>query len=155
MTEAGYARFMAASTAGYAQDKIAAGQWTAETALARSQAEFAGLLPQGLATPEHHLFDIVDAATGQAVGHLWFALEDRLGIRVAYVYDLAVWPEHQRRGHATRAFEAMELLVRAHNVWRIDLHVFGHNPGAQALDATLGYRVTSVMMGKALDAGPA
>jgi ribosomal protein S18 acetylase RimI-like enzyme len=40
--------------------------------------------------------------------------------------------------------------VRALNAWRIDLHVFGHNPGAQALYAALGYRVTSVTMAKSL-----
>lgn len=150
MSEAGYARFWRESIAGYAQDKVAAGQWRAEAAQAQSAAEFASLLPQGLATPDHHLFDIIDAASGQAVGHLWFAIEDRHGIRVAYVYDLAVHPEHQRRGHATRAFRAMEDKVRALNAWRIDLHVFGHNPNAQALYAALGYRVTSVTMAKSL-----
>jgi ribosomal protein S18 acetylase RimI-like enzyme len=150
MSEAGYTRFWRESIAGYAQEKVTAGQWLAETAPDQSGAEFAGLLPQGLATPDHHLFEIIDAASGQAVGHLWFAIELRHGLRVAYVYDLAVHPEHQRRGHATRAFRAMEDRVRALNAWRIDLHVFGHNPGAQALYAALGYQVTSVTMAKGL-----
>ncbi|MBP6339141.1 MAG: GNAT family N-acetyltransferase [Vitreoscilla sp.] len=150
MTEAGYERFWRDSIAGYADDKVAAGQWLAETAQAQSAAEFAHQLPQGLATPDHHLFEIVDAASSQTVGHLWFAIELRHGVRIAYVYDLAVHPEHQRHGHATRAFRAMEDKVRALNAWRIDLHVFGHNPGAQALYAALGYRVTSVTMAKSL-----
>ncbi len=150
MTADAYQRFWHDSVAEYAQEKVTAGQWLAETAAAQSADEFAHLLPQGLATPDHHLFEITDPATGQAVGHLWFAIETRHGIRIAYVYDLAVQPEHQRRGHATRAFRAMEDRVRALNVWRIDLHVFGHNPGAQALYAALGYRVTSVTMAKSL-----
>lgn len=150
MTDAGYERFWRDSIAGYADDKVAAGQWLAETAPTQSAAEFAGLLPQGLATPNHHLFEIIDAEGGQAVGHLWFAIELRHGVRIAYVYDLAVHPEHQRRGHATRAFRAMEDKVRALNARRIDLHVFGHNPGAQDLYAALGYRVTSVTMAKSL-----
>lgn len=150
MTEAAYQRFWRESVADYAQEKVIAGQWPAETAADQSAAEFAHLLPQGLATPDHHLYEICDPATGQAVGHLWFAIEVRHGVRMAYVYDLAVQPEHQRRGHATRAFGAMEERVRALNVWRIDLHVFGHNPGAQALYAALGYRVTSVTMAKSL-----
>jgi len=154
MTDASYARFVRDSTAGYADDKVLSGQWTVDTALERSQAEFAGLLPLGLATPEQHLFDIVDAPTSTVVGHLWFAVEERQGVRCAYVYDLAVQPAHQRRGHASRAFHAMEARVRALGLQRIDLHVFGHNPGAQALYASLGYRVTSVMMAKDLgDAG--
>lgn len=150
MTDQAYQRFWRESVADYAQEKVTAGQWLADTAAEQSAAEFAGLLPQGLATPDHHLFEIVDATSGQAVGHLWFAIETRQGVRMAYVYDLAVQPEHQRRGHASRAFRAMEERVRALNVWRIDLHVFGHNPGAQALYASLGYRVTSVTMAKSL-----
>jgi len=150
MTAAGYERFRRESVADYAHEKVTAGQWPAESAASQSEAEFAGLLPQGLATPDHHLFEIIAVASGQAVGHLWFAIETRHGVRMAYVYDLVVHPEHQRRGHATRAFRAMEERVRALNVWRIDLHVFGHNPGAQALYATLGYRVTSVTMAKSL-----
>lgn len=150
MSEAAYQRFWRESVADYAQEKVTAGQWLAETAAAQSAAEFASQLPQGLATPDHHLFEIADPASGQTVGHLWFAIELRHGVRMAYVYDLAVQPEHQRRGHASRAFRAMEDRVRALNVWRIDLHVFGHNPGAQALYASLGYRVTSVTMAKSL-----
>jgi RimJ/RimL family protein N-acetyltransferase len=150
MDEAGYARFWRESIATYAHEKVTAGHWLAEGAQDQSAAEFASLLPQGLATPDHHLFNIVDPASGQPVGHLWFAIETRHGVRMAYVYDLAVQPEHQRHGHATRAFRAMEDQVRSLNVWRIDLHVFGHNPGAQALYAALGYRVTSVTMAKSL-----
>lgn len=150
MGAAGFERFWRESIAAYADEKVTAGQWLAETAHAQSAAEFAGLLPQGLATPDHHLFEINDPVNSQPVGHLWFAIETRHGVRMAYVYDLAVQPEHQRRGHATRAFRAMEDRVRALNVWRIDLHVFGHNPGAQALYAALGYRVTSVTMAKSL-----
>ena len=155
MTAASYARFLHDSTLGYADDKVAAGQWPVATALAQSLAEFHKQLPQGLATPDQHLFDIVDPADGSVVGVLWFAVEDRFGIRMAYVYDLAVLPEHQRLGHATRAFRAMEDRVKALGLQRIDLHVFGHNPGAQALYASLGYRVTSVTMAKDLSAAAA
>lgn len=150
MTEAAFQRFWQASVADYAREKVTAGQWPAETAPAQSANEFAHLLPQGLATPDHHLYEIICPDTGQTVGHLWFAIEVRHGLRMAYVYDLAVQPEHQRRGHASRAFKAMEARVRALNAWRIDLHVFGHNPSAQALYASLGYRVTSLTMAKSL-----
>lgn len=137
-------------TADYAAERVRAGQWLPELALARAQAEFAVLLPQGAQTPGHHLLAIADPASGEAVGHLWWAEEERDGRRVAYVYDLAVQPAQQRRGHARRAFEALEAQARAAGLARIDLHVFGHNPGAQAFYAALGYRVTSVMMAREL-----
>ena len=152
MSDERYARFWHDSTVDYADDKVASGQWQADAALALSQAEFAAQLPAGLATPDQHLFDIVDAHSGQPVGWLWFAIELRHGRRVAYVYDLAVDTAHQRRGHASRAFRAMECRAQALGAQRIDLHVFGHNAGAQALYAGLGYRVTSVMMAKDLGA---
>jgi ribosomal protein S18 acetylase RimI-like enzyme len=153
MTATHFERFVRNSTVGYADDKVRAGQWPVATALEQSQAEFNRLLPQGLATPGQHLFDIVDQATGEVVGNLWFAAEGTPEAPTAYVYDLTVLPQHQRKGHARRAFMALEDKARALGLPRIDLHVFGHNPGAQALYAALGYQVTSVTMAK--DLGPA
>jgi ribosomal protein S18 acetylase RimI-like enzyme len=150
MTEAGFARMVQDSASAYADDKVRAGQWPAEDAAAQAAATFRQLLPQGLATPGHHLFDILAPGRAEAVGHLWVAEELQHGIRSAYVYDLAVAPAHQRQGHATRAFRALEAWALARQLYRIDLHVFGHNPGAQALYARLGYRVSSVLMAKDL-----
>lgn len=150
MSAARFQDFMRDSSASYASEKVVAGQWAEATALALAQAEFARLLPQGLATPDHFLFDIVAPAEGRTVGHLWVAVEERGGTRAAYVYDLAVHHEHRRQGHAKRAFTELDAWARAQGLYRIDLHVFGHNPGAQALYAALGYRVTSVTMAKTL-----
>jgi ribosomal protein S18 acetylase RimI-like enzyme len=141
------------SAAGYAEDNVAAGRWPAEGAFERSLAEFGALLPQGLATPGNHVFDIQAGEGGPAVGALWFAEQQRGGLRSAYVYDLVVYPPYRRQGHARRAFEALEPRVRALGLDRIGLHVFGHNPGAQALYAQLGYGVTGINMAKQL--GPA
>lgn len=147
---AGFEQLWRTCTAEYAAERVRAGQWPEAQALARAQAEFAALLPQGSDTPGHHCLAILDPDLGVVVGHLWWAEETRDGQRVAYVYDLAVQPAWQRRGHARRAFLALEGAARAAGLARIDLHVFGHNPGAQAFYAALGYRVTSVMMARAL-----
>lgn len=152
MDEARFAQYAQTSSVDYAADKVQAGQWLPATALQRAQAELAGLLPQGLATPGHTLYDILAPDDGRTVGWLWVAIEDREGLPTAYIYDVAVDEAEQRRGHARRAFIALEALVRAQGAQRLDLHVFGHNPGAQALYASLGFRVTSVMMAKPLDA---
>jgi ribosomal protein S18 acetylase RimI-like enzyme len=138
------------SSAAFAEDKVAAGSWPAEGAVARALADLEASLPQGLATPDNHLFDIRLAEGGEVVGVLWFAVQVNQGLRSAYVYDLEVFAAHRRQGHARRAFEALEQRVRALGIGRIGLHVFGHNPGAQALYSGLGYGVTGINMLKRL-----
>jgi ribosomal protein S18 acetylase RimI-like enzyme len=109
-------------------------------------------LPQGLATPDNHLFEILATADGPTVGCLWFAVEDQHGVRGAYVYDVEIKPEFRRLGHARRAFQALDGIVASLGLSSIGLHVFGHNPGAQALYIQLGFAVTGINMLKRLDA---
>jgi ribosomal protein S18 acetylase RimI-like enzyme len=143
-----YDVYLAAAVAGYAEDNVASGRWSAEDALRRSRAEFGSLLPRGLATPDNHLYEIKAAAEGPTVGFIWFAVVERHGVRSAFVYDVEVHAEHRRQGHAMRAFAALEPLVGALGLSSIGLHVFGHNPGARALYEKLGYRVTGINMVK-------
>ena len=150
MTQDAFASYREAAVRAYAQDNVAAGRWPEEGAMARSADDFAESLPQGLQTPENHLFEIRDAATGGVVGALWFAVVVKHGIKSAFVYDFEVQPGHRRRGHGRAAFVALESLVKALGLSSIGLHVFGHNPQAQALYQSLGYGVTGVNMLKHL-----
>ena len=150
MSEAEFAAWREQTVPAYAADKVAAGQWTPAESLALSAAAYDELLPQGLATPGHCLQTIVDA-DGAAVGVLWHAEEVRAGTRIAYVYDIAVDPLRQREGHARRALLALEAEARRRGLAGLGLHVFGHNPGAQALYAQLGFVPTSLTLYKALE----
>lgn len=147
MTEAEYESFLALAVPAFAKDKCESGAWTREEALARSLQSFLELLPQGLETPDSHLYTLRDGA-GVQVGVLWFALEQRAGTRIAYVYQVDVLPEHRRQGHARRAFVALEAEVRARGATGIALHVFGHNAPARALYDALGYRATNINLFK-------
>lgn len=152
MSAQGYERYLAAAIAGYAADNVAVGRWLPSDALERSRLDFAESLPQGLATLDNYLFEIhaaLEDATSQ-IGVLWVAIELRQGVRMAYVYDLEIAPEARRQGHAQRAFAALEPLARQLGATSIGLHVFAHNPGAQALYAKLGYAVTGHNMHKPL-----
>lgn len=149
MTEAEYTAYLGEATPAYAADKVASGQWSQAEALALSQQGFTELLPQGPATRDHYLFTIRDAG-GSAVGMIWMAALDRAGQRIGFIYDVSVQPAHQRQGHATRAFSALEDRARPLGLSGIALHVFGHNPGAQALYAKLGYHITNLNMFKPL-----
>ena len=120
----------------YAADKVASGQWSEEESLRLSKKEYEELLPQGLTTPDNFLYTIEDSDSNP-VGVLWFAVKTRFNSRVAYVYDVEVWSHHRRKGHAYRAFCALEQEVKRLGLSGIALHVFGHNAEAQALYAKL------------------
>lgn len=149
MSEADYAAFVESTVPAYAADKVASGQWAQEQSLELARKALTDLLPDGLRTAGHYLFTIQDDHS-DPVGRLWIAAQERGGSRIAYVYDVAIKPEHRRQGHAARALRAAEDEARALGLSGIALHVFGHNPGAIALYERLGYRPTNINMFKAL-----
>ena len=143
-----FARYRDSAAKGYADDNVAAGRWPEAGALQRSYDDFDESLPQGLDTPDNYIFEIRDEVTNTIVGEIWFAIVVKNGIRSAFVYDLEVHPEFRRQGHARAAFIALEPLVESLGLSSIGLHVFGHNPVAQALYSSLGYGVTGINMRK-------
>lgn len=143
-----FTAFFDTAVAAYAGDNVAAGRWRADEAPALARAETERLLPQGAATPEHHLLEIVDGGT--AVGFLWFAAMSRGSTRVAFVYQIYVHAGFRRRGHARAALQALEGIVGGLGLAGIALHVFGSNTGAQALYRSLGYGTTSLNLFKPL-----
>lgn len=147
-----FASYLKSSIAGYAEENVASGRWPKEAALTRSQAEFGNLLPQGIDTPDNHIFEIMESEGGATVGHLWFAVQEKYGVRSAFVFDLEVKEEYRRQGHAKRAFLALESIATALNLSGIGLHVFAHNTNAQALYGQLGYVVTGINMRKSIGA---
>ena len=148
MSEAEFSAYIAESIPEYARDKVAAGQWSEDASLELSRQGYEELLPEGLATPDNHFFTVRDAASAQVVGTLWFAVQERAGEKVAYVYDISIRPQHQRQGRGTAVFAALEREARARGLAAIGLHVFGHNTGAQALYDKLGYEATNIVMFK-------
>ena len=149
MTDAEFADWRPDSIRRYADEKVRSGAWDEGSATARAEAEVAKLLPKGLATEDHHLFTVQDAS-GQSVGMLWFARLDRAGSPVAYLYELAIWPDHRRQGHAEAAMRAFEQRARESGCAGVALHVFGHNLKARQLYAKLGFEETNVNMFKPL-----
>ncbi|TRZ65195.1 MAG: GNAT family N-acetyltransferase [Rhodocyclaceae bacterium] len=147
MTEPEYRSWLTETIPAYAADKVASGQWSEEASIALSKKEFDELLPQGLETPDNYLFTIVDRQAS-AVGVLWFAVKTKFNARVAYVFDVTVRQDRQREGHAFRAFLALEDELRTLGLSGIALHVFGHNVGAQALYAKLGFHPTNISLFK-------
>jgi RimJ/RimL family protein N-acetyltransferase len=150
MTLAEFDAFCGRSVPTFAGQKVQAGAWTAQEAPLLAHNLFAQLLPHGSATPGHFFFIIRDD-DAEEVGSLWFAVEKRGAASVGFVYDIEIRPEHHRKGHATRAFHALDAKARALGLSGIGLHVFGHNEGAQALYRTLGYVATDITMFRTLE----
>ena len=148
MSEAEFTAYIAESISEYASDKVRSGQWAEDKALELSRQGFEEMLPQGLATPDNHLFALRDADSARAVGMLWFAVQERTGEKVAYVYDIGILPQHQRRGYATEALAALEGEARSRGLAGIGLHVFGHNRGRAPSTTKLGYEATNINMFK-------
>jgi ribosomal protein S18 acetylase RimI-like enzyme len=149
MSDAQYAGFVAAAVAGYAADKVAAGQWAEDQSLELARKALEELLPQGRQTADNYLFTVLDEQA-RPVGTLWIGVKEYAGKRNAYVYDVRISPACRRQGHATRALEAAENEARKLGFDGIGLHVFGHNAAARALYERLGYRPTDINMFKPL-----
>ena len=149
MSTAEYDAWLEESIPAYAADKVASGQWTQAESLDLSRKENDELLPLGIATPDNHLYTIVDDQQ-KAVGMLWFAVKTKFDSRIAYVFDLGVQEDRRREGHALGAMTALEAEVRRLGLSGIALHVFGVNAGARALYAKLGFEPTNINLFKPL-----
>ena len=150
MAEASFASFEAECTSAYAHDNVRAGRWPASGGLARAVEEFQRLLPEGLNTPGHLVYDILEHPGGQTVGFLWFAEFEVAGTRAGFVYSVHIQPAHRGHGHAKAAIDLIEAQSLARGLSTVSLHVFSHNAAAQALYRSLGYGITGFNMLKPL-----
>ena len=150
MTEDEYIAHFAESIQSYAKEKVASGQWSAEEASARAQAETDALLTDGFATPGHWFYTLRDG-DGAKVGSIWVSQRVQGGRKIAWLTDIVIATAFRRRGHARRALVLVQQDIQTHGLPGVGLHVFGHNTAAQALYASLGYAVTNVNMYLALE----
>ncbi|HEY3313458.1 MAG TPA: GNAT family N-acetyltransferase [Anaerolineales bacterium] len=146
MTEAEFQVFLARAIIEYAKDKVDAGNWSEAESVQRSRLEFDHYLPQGLDTPGHFIRNIINE-TRQVVGYLWYALlENRPG--TAFIYDFEVYAAYRRRGYASQALAALDVLAKDLGLKKLELHVFGHNTAARELYKKAGYIETNVNMAR-------
>jgi RimJ/RimL family protein N-acetyltransferase len=150
MSPAAFVEFQRSAIESYARQNVASGRWPAERAFELSEAEHRRLLPEGPATKDAYLFEICESATNSAVGTLWLAVQETTGTRTGYVYNVEIAEEHRGKGHARRAFEALEPFCRNLGLATIGLHVFAFNAPARRLYEALGYEVTGIHMRKRL-----
>ncbi len=150
MNEAEYQTYLDISIREYAEDKVRAGNWQLEGALERSAQEFRQLLPSGVTTPDHYLYNIEDESRGAKVGTIWLARITLSAKPLMFIYDFRIDEPFRRKGYGEQALRAAEDKAKALKLDTIALHVFGFNHGARALYEKLGYEITNINMAKKL-----
>lgn len=148
MSEEEYVVWYPEAVAGYAQDHIRAGSMPADKAHESAAAQFAELLPDGLATESHHL--LVGDSDGNPVGLLWLNIRTGAETGNAFVYDVEVHADQRGKGYGRGIMAAAEAYARDHGADTIKLHVFGDNTVARGLYDSLGYVATNINMAKKL-----
>lgn len=134
----------------YASQSVAAGRVEETEAMDWSRRETEKFLPDGLHTRNALLFKIVPTdSRSTTVGYIWCGT-DPGNAKNAFIYDLFIYPEHRRRGYATRALRKLEVLAREEGYNAVALHVYAHNIAATELYGNLGYEATSSVLRKKL-----
>src|SRR5258708_7353797 len=145
MTEAEYGPYIAWLREDYARERAESGETPLEEEREASSRQIDGLVPQGLATPNHHFWVMTDEV-GSAVGNLWvFVNPDK---QRAFIYDIAIAEERRGQGLGRQALSALEDTLRPMGVRRIALNVFGKNTVARHLYETQGYSTVAINMQK-------
>jgi RimJ/RimL family protein N-acetyltransferase len=150
MTDLDFQGWLVGAVKEYAGEKVKSGNWPAADAQKRSEAEFKKYLPEGPATKNAYMYSILDEALDVKVGMIWFTVFDDMAKPYAFILDLRIYDEFQRKGYGSQAMQAVEEKVKELGLDTVSLHVFGHNHAARALYEKLGYEITNINMTKKL-----
>jgi ribosomal protein S18 acetylase RimI-like enzyme len=148
MTDEQYRAFRAHAEDGYAQQIAESGSMAWEDAVEKASQDYRGLLPKGLATPDHFLYAAYDGPA--EVGIVWVSLETKSDGVHGFVCDVEVHEDFRRQGYGRAIMLAVEDTVHDRGAVTMGLNVFGSNTGARSLYEQLGYETTSVQMRKRL-----
>ncbi|CZF86143.1 GNAT family N-acetyltransferase [Grimontia marina] len=150
MSEGSFTEYLSSAISDYALANIKSGRWSESEAMEKSKEAHSLLLPDGLETENHHLFDIFENENGECVGHLWIELKGENHSKSAFVYSIGINERFRRKGYAKSALYCLEETALELGAKCVDLHVFGFNSAAQALYEHAGYHVVSQNMRKTI-----
>jgi GNAT superfamily N-acetyltransferase len=148
MTQDEYVAWRERSEREYAADIATSRDLDPESAAAASAGEFAQLLPDGLASPDMHLFTA--EVDGDQVGIGWFELRQRASGTSAWIFDIRLDEDRRGQGLGRALLDALHDAARDLGATSMTLNVFGDNPTAIRLYETSGYTVTAQQMRREL-----
>jgi RimJ/RimL family protein N-acetyltransferase len=149
MDEVAFQRYLENAIPDYAQEHVRAGNWSPAEALEKAEAAFYELLTDGISSKDHYLYSILDQEGATVVGMIWFGVFQRVQ-PLGYILDFKIDEAFRGQGYGTAALRATEDKIRALEIKRVALHVFGHNHAARALYEKMGYHATDLTMAKEL-----
>lgn len=148
MTQTEYDAWRERSVREYAADIATSRDFDPDAAAAQSAGEFAQLLPDGLASPDMHLWTAV--VDQESVGIGWFELRQRASGVSAWIFDIGVDEARRGQGLGRGLLDALHDAARGLGATSMTLNVFGDNPAAIRLYDTSGYTVTAQQMKREL-----
>ena len=158
MSAEAFEDWAAHSRRGFADQQVASGTSPPEEAEEEAARGFAELLPDGLATPSHHVFTVHEAGADDVVGYLWLRVRPQPETAdevEGYVFDVELVPAARGRGLGRAMMLAAEEAARDLGATVMRLNVFGHNTAAMRLYESLGYTVIGAAMQASLEQLPA
>lgn len=149
MSIADFERFRQSSAVDYVQQCRLTGLPSLATTLTGTFASLDALLPQGPATPGHHLM-LLQEQDGKQIGVLWYGEMLEEETTSAFLYDLWIDPPWRRRGFARQALKLLQEEIRRRGISSLSLNVFAHNEAAQALYREAGFVASEITMVRSL-----
>lgn len=148
MTQTEFESYQEILVKDYAQENVEAGYWDESDAIERSRKSVSDLLPQGVATPNHHIFTVCEGE--QRVGIVWMRATLDAPIKSGFIFDIAIEEDQRSKGFGKQTMQLVEDQAREMGLTQMGLHVFAKNKVARNLYEGLGYEVKSLNMTKLL-----
>jgi len=148
MTQEEFAKFHEDNLEGYAQDIARAFKRPIEGERVRAKEQVTGLLPKGVDTEGHYLFNAIDTKSGNKVGNVWINVDEAKSR--AFLYDIVVYEPFRGKGYGRKIMSLMEKMLKEMKISSVELHVFAYNTAAINLYKTQGYNTASFNMQKSI-----
>jgi ribosomal protein S18 acetylase RimI-like enzyme len=144
-----FVKWKAQSFENYKKEKEKSGLSPEDAALV-AERSFKTLLPEGETSPNQFIYSVIEKASGQVIGTLWWGLQGEGNGKSPWVYDIELQERFRGKGYGRATMLAAETSVKEKGYSKLGLHVFGHNTVARGLYDSLGFQVTNVVMSKDL-----
>ncbi len=130
------------------RDMIKSGLIDKNITTEEAETEVHKFLPQGMNTPGHYFFNVVD--NRENVGKVWIGIRTKGGTVEAFLWDIVIEEKHRGKGYGKDAMKLMEDFAREKGAKKIALNVFAYNDVARNLYRKTGYAESAITMIKNL-----
>jgi len=146
MTRDEFSRYRKLSLESYAQDIARNFRRPIDVVRIEAKEQVRRILRDGLSTPGHFLYNVLEKKTGETIGLIWFNVDNDK--KRAFLYDILIYQSYRGKGYGRRTLELLETKLRDLRVTQFGLHVFAHNRVAIKLYKAHGFYTASFNMQK-------